>query len=336
MITRFRALLTIGFSHAYYAGACRDFDFVLPMSTAQLLRNGKLIAKAADGSLHVLFEADESGNPLKSMEGHRLRIGLKLLNPFFSNFTDLPVAPPVTALYGNVADPRAIGAAEGVDLVGDIFSHRVTGTARPVTVVLKDSESTVIRTDRITSAATGATTSYVLTGQGPGIYGVAESYPVDTKNISYYSDAELLATGIFGVVEVSLAAGFYTNPPAFKIQFKAREEVLKYYVVTHNYTDGEMNQLSILDNGFNEDGRPQVAFTKKNAASFATDDIEPGLLTGGAGKLVLFASLTKVARQEKGRKKIQLSKNGDVLVTHLPQPGADKGNSNMFITISKP
>jgi hypothetical protein len=43
-----------------------------------------------------------------------------------------------------------------------------------------------------------------------------------------------------------------------------------------------------------------------------------------------------VPRQEKARKKIQLTLNGDVIIPHLPQPSADKFKSEIIIQISKP
>jgi len=143
-------------------------------------------------------------------------------------------------------------------------------------------------------------------------------------------------SGVFGIVEITLATGFYANPPDFAVQFRSREETLKYYVVARNYTDGEMGQLSINDNGFADDGRPRVTFTKKDPGSFTADDIAPGLLGGAGAKVVLFSSQAAVARRERARRQIQLTKNGDVLITHLPQPGPDKTNGNMIVHISKP
>ena len=69
MITKFRTLFIVNISHAYYISDCKDFDFIFPADTAQLLRNGKLIAKALDGKLYVLFETDEAGSGLIPVPG---------------------------------------------------------------------------------------------------------------------------------------------------------------------------------------------------------------------------------------------------------------------------
>ena len=52
-------------------------------------------------------------------------------------------------------------------------------------------------------------------------------------------------------------------------------------------------------------------------------------------KLSLFKSQTEVPRQEKARRNIQLVKNGEVLITNLPQLGADKIHGDIIIHLSK-
>src|SRR3990170_4248498 len=150
MITKFRTLFIVNISHAYYISDCKDFDFIFPSDTAQLLRNGKLIAKVLDGKLYVLFETDESGSALISLTGKTLRIGLKLLNPFFSNFTGLPFKSNAsTPLYRNTTNPVALDEPEEPVMVGDVFNHPLTKTERPVTVKLKNTRGHILQTDTI-------------------------------------------------------------------------------------------------------------------------------------------------------------------------------------------
>ena len=92
----------------------------------------------------------------------------------------------------------------------------------------------------------------------------------------------------------------------------------------------------MTDAGYNEDTRPQVQFTKVSQGAFAATDISPSLLTNSSSRVVLFKSQSPIPRLEKARRKIQLSKNSDVIIKHLPLPGKDKSNSDMIIQISKP
>jgi len=148
--------------------------------------------------------------------------------------------------------------------------------------------------------------------------------------------APLQKEGLWGVIDVTVDSSFYTAAPDFEIAFDAKGEILKYYIVATNYTETEFNQLSVADAGFTEDARPEVTFTKVSAGGFLSDDISPELLGDSTAQIVLFKSQTAIARQEKARKKIQLSKNGSVLMTHLPQPGTDRPHSDLIIQVSKP
>lgn len=333
MMIRFKTLCTLAIRHAYYSEGCRDFDFLFPGDTARRLENGKLLAKVRDGKLHLLFEADETGAPLVSLAGQTLRIGLKLLNPSFGNLTGGGFG---FAFYRNAADPVQLNAAEERRLVGPIFTHSLTDAARPVTVTLKENGGGVIQTDTVAAEAGRSALSYDLTGRSAGPYRVDEVYPGSSAAVLYYLDPELGRSGAFGVVEVTIGGSFYAAPPAFEIAFNAKEETVKYYLVARNYTDTEFSQLSVSDAGFAEEGRPQLTFTRVAPAAFTADEIAPALLGGSDAKVVLFKSQTAVARREKPRKKIQLKKNGDVLIPHLPQPGEGKPNSEMIIQISKP
>jgi hypothetical protein len=336
MITQFHTLFTIAPSHSYYRKTCGDFDFPAPYDTTRLLRKGKLIAKVLDGTLHVLRETDESGAPSSRADGKTLRFGLKLVNPFFRNFTDLPLGLSVTPLYRNRTSPLSLDAPDGVVMVGETFRHDVTDTNRPVTVSLKDANDRILFTDNVAAGDGRSTVSYTLAGRMPGFYAVDEAYDGYSKETGYYVDTECLKNGVFGIVEITVDTAFYTSPAAFELPFSAKEEELRYYVVARNYGNTEMGQLSISDEGFSEEGRARLDFVKKEGPSLAGDDMVPFLRSAEDVKIVLFESQTKVARREQGRKKVRLTRNGDLLIANMPQPGAEKAHSTMIINISKP
>ena len=347
MTTQFKILFAVSIDHGYYTEGSQGFDFVIPEDTARLLRNGKMLTKVRDGALYVLFEANEAGVALIPSTGQRLRFGLKLLNPFFSNVTDLGFdVDTATPLYQNITNTLA-PVKEPV-LVGALFGHILTKDERPVTATLKDRAGQPVvvtlgggagqrlQTETITSTGV-ANISFDLTGKDAGVYTVEETYPSGTVSVLYYSDTALLQLGIFGVIEIDIDGSFYTTAPDFKITFEAKEETLKYYLIAKNYTDTEFNQFSVSDVGFSADKRPQIKFKRIARSKIKDEGIDPALLLGEGGKkLTLFKSIKKVARQEKARKKIQLSKNGTVLVTHLPQPGIDRSNSDLYVQVSKP
>ena len=337
MTIRFKTLFTLAVTHAYYGGACRDLGFMLPPGAEPLLRGGRLVAKVLDGRLHVLYEAAGGGAPVASMAGRTLRIGLKQLNPHFPNFTVLPVAPAAgVALYTNAANPGVLAAPRAVRLTGPVFSHALQQADRPVTVKLLDADGLTLSEQTVAEAGRPEV-SFDLAGQEPGLRKIEELYPGNVKRTAdLLLEPELAREGVFGVAEVRIDAGFYNAPAAFEITFAARQETLRYYLVVKKYTASEIDQLSVADAGFTEEGRPEVTFAKVPAASFTPAEIPPSLLGDSGATVVLFRSQDEVARRERGRRKIRLNRNGDVLVEHLPQPGAERATSDLIVHLSKP
>ncbi len=138
------------------------------------------------------------------------------------------------------------------------------------------------------------------------------------------------------MIEIKIDSTFYTRPPEFALSFAAKQETLKYYVVAKNYSDSEFAQLSVLDAGFTGEGRSQINFIKVLPIDFTLTEISPTLLGNDDSKIALFKSETAVTRQEKARQKIQLQKNGDVLIPHLLQPASDRPNSDLIVQLVKP
>lgn len=94
----FAPLFTLEAEHAYYGGRCADFDFRTPKPTVRCLAGARLLAKQREAQLAVFHEKGFA--PLA--EGTVLRFGLRLVNPWFANFTALPFPPgEALALYRN-------------------------------------------------------------------------------------------------------------------------------------------------------------------------------------------------------------------------------------------
>lgn len=333
MTTEFKIMCSLKIAHGYYAENCCDFDFVLPADTQELLRKGRLVSRVRDGVWYVLCEMQD-GAATVPLAGSKIRIGLRLNNPYFSNITNFDFAAGAP-LYTNQTTPNTLALTTRVTRVGESFVHPLSKTARPVTLTLRDAQSTVVQVDTIEAAHDRSDISYALTGRKPGVYSVTAVYPSETVTTQYYVDRDFQAD-IFGVVEISLNSAFYTTAPAFLITYTAKQQVLKYFVVVQNYSLADFNDLAVSDEGYVEEARPRINFTRVNSAAFTPDDIPPALLASGTDRVVLFKSQAVVARQELGRKKIQLKKKNDVLITHLPQPSMPRADANLIVNLSKP
>ncbi|MGI0494750.1 hypothetical protein ACN4EG_23435 [Alkalinema pantanalense CENA528] len=334
---QFKTLFTVEISHNYYRQLCQDFSFLLPRSTNQSLQGGRLIAKSYHDRLYVLFEVDDMEQPIVPLNGTRLRFALKLLNPFFTNFTtfgfDLGRFKP---LYRNQGGGNGLDPPRSTLLVGSIWQHSLQLPDRPVTVNLKNGQGQILRTQVLGNTQTQGDIAYDLTGFSAGLYQVEELYPTSSQRTDYYLDDELINQDTFGFLEVTIDPAFYNNPPAFSIAFTARQETLKYYVVTQKYSDAELGQLSVTDSGFTEDQRPQITFTKVASTDFTANDLPSNLLGDPQSQVLLFQSQQLVPRQQAARHKIQLSRNGDILIPHLPAPDIDRSTADLIIQLSKP
>lgn len=337
MSTSFGILFSIRIAHSYYTGICTDFEYLIPPDSLHLLRNRRIIVRIDKGICYFLCEKNETGIPLVPVTGITLRIGLKLTNPYFSNFTKLDFKAGSTPLYRNLTTPTALDLPVEVLLTGALFAYPLTKTGRPLTVSVKDDENNILQTKIISEPADTTPVPVDLTGYPPNIYTLNEKLGSSTKKSLYYVDPDLARQQTFGIVEISISDNFYTSvPPEFLLNFSAKEETLKFYIVGKNYTPADLNHLSVTDAGYNEDTRPQVQFTKVSQGAFAATDISPSLLTNSSSRVVLFKSQSPVPRIEKARRKIQLTKKTDVIMKHLPLPGIDKSNSDIIIQISKP
>lgn len=336
MTTRFLVLCTLDVTHVYYGGSCRDFTFVIPDDVAGLLRRGRLLQRTLDGKLYVLFEADENDAPLTPLPGAVMRIGLRLNNAFFSNFTSLAFSPgSAVAVYTNGAGGTQLGAPATALLSGRLLTAALSQDARPATVTATNAGGLAPPPIVVTAAADQESVSFDLTGFPPGLYTVVEKYPGNVEHTSvFYLAPELAHEPLFGVVEIAIAAGFYAAPPAFSIAFDARAETLKYYVVGRNYTDPEFDQIAVTQMSAN--GPPEIAFTKKLPASFTPSDLPPSLVAPGGDKLALFESTALVKRRAGGYARVQLSRQNAVVISNLPQVTPDRPNADLIVHLSKP
>ncbi|MBL1179235.1 hypothetical protein [Pantanalinema sp. GBBB05] len=332
---QFKILLTLKINHSYYQNGIDSIGISTLADTMELFHRGQLIQKIHKGVLYVLVKVDETGNPIVDLAGETLRFGVQLLNLFFSNFTDFTLSSS-HYLYSNTTVPDQLDQPVLVKLVGRQFSTTLTQPDRPVIVNLRGSSGQIIHHQTIDTLEHDATLSYDLSGQRSGAYSLEEQYPTTIITTPYYFDPELQQSRAFGIVEITIDTKFYTTAPELTIAFQAKQETLKYYIVAHRYSEAELNQLTITDTGFTEENRPEINFSPVFPAAFTAEDLSPDLLETSHTKVVLFKSQAPVRRQEQARRNIQLLRNGDVLIPHLPQPAASQTTADLIIHLSKP
>ncbi len=333
----FRPLLSISASHAWSGGASAELDFLLPQDAVKLLASARCLTRIRNGALHVLADVAEDGLPRVDASGRILRVGLKPSSAHFANVTaDVPVSPFILR-YRNAGTPTALDAPDRVRLVGHVFSHSFSRADRPVTAALTDADGHEVQAHTVTASADRPAVSFEMTALAPGALTVTERYADDSTHVTRcYLDGELARGGAVAVLELRLDASFHGSPPAFTVPFAAREETLRYYVVATRFSPTEAAQLAINDAGFGEDARPALTFTRIPSSSFTGNELPEEALGGADATVILFQSQAPLPRQRAPRRKLQLMRNGDVLIENLPHPSADRPNADVIVHVSKP
>ncbi|NQD38319.1 hypothetical protein HPT27_14925 [Permianibacter sp. IMCC34836] len=338
MSTRFDVLLSVAITHDYYGGNCRDFGFVLPEDSQALLRRGRMMGKTLNDTWHLLYEQDGLGAAVAPQIGQRLRLGLRLTNPYFANFTANPLADNgEVVVYRNTVAAGALDAPVRMALAGGIYRHEFSRSERPVTLVLTDRNAATLRSETVTAANDRTGMALDLRGLLPGPYMLEERFPGNlTVTHPLYLDPELAQQSVTALLDLEIASAFYAAPAAFVVDFDARQQTLSFYLVVRNYSNAEFSQLVVTDQGFAEDSRAPINFQRIAAADFGADELPVNLLARHGEAVVLFRSQQALSRQVTPRRKLQLRRNGDVLIEHLPQPGPDSATADLIVHVSKP
>jgi len=332
MSIHFRSLLEVEIEHAYYRGLCADIDFVVPGSE-QALAAGKLLTRVRDGRLHVLFEADAAGHPLRDIHGTTLLIGLRVINPYFANFTAAPIATEGLVLYGNRNAPRSLDPALAAGFIAPRQRIVPLQAGRPLTLSWQTRGGTLVEQ----TLTAGQSEAVFETRDWPtGQYTLLETAGGPAQASPWLHSPALAGEALWGVLALTVDRNFYADPPTFRIVLQARSEQLKYYVVARNFGAAEFGQLQFADAGAGEQGRAALNFEKVLPANFTADDLPAAALGDASARIVLFQSLQPVARRAGGYRKLQLRRNAEVLVKNLPQAGSDRGQARFIVHLAKP
>jgi hypothetical protein len=338
MSVRFKRLLTVHVAHGYYGGRCKAAGYIAPADTEGALRRGRLVAKYIEGSLCVYYEADDAGVARVSLAGRILRFGLKPTDASFSNITDLAFSPGAqVSLHGNTVDPEVLDTPTTAILAGRILRHVLSRDARPATVTVTAADGSLLREETVTQVDGRSMVSLDLAGAAAGPFTILERYPDATEaETQGYLDRELKAEAVIGIVHLAIDPSFYETPPEFTVEFAARREVLKYYVVAKNYKDKDFEALVVSDEGYEEEARDRVTFARVASGEFSAEEPSVAALGGtDASSVVLFRSQEPVPRRQGGRKSIRLKQKDDVLIENLPQPHPERASADLIVHLSK-
>lgn len=342
----FGRLGSVALRHPFFAdGLLRGARFIEPSDARALMRAGRLQSRVRDGAWHLLGERF-GGAPRVALGDDRvLWLGVDADLAALGHVT-LPLAGAgQTALFTNAAAFGAFDAVQPVRLVSGLFALPLASPRRPLDVTLRHGSGAVLARHAV--AGNDSVVSLDLRALPPGLVRAEEDDAIDAPRItSLLVHPELQAAGAGIVVALRFSAALYAaaTPPAWHIDVGVAAERLEYYVVARRFSAAEFGQLQVRDEGFTDDARPQLLFDRIDADALdATADLTPaqmGVANVGANatdtRIALFRSRGAVPRRERARRRVQLARNNDVLVEHLPQPDAARAKAQFVIHLAKP
>lgn len=329
----FRTLWTLEVRHAFWGGITDALRFVVPPATQQRLAGLHAMARERNGRLHVLMEVDEADAPRAPLTGVNLSFGLVPSSTSFAGVTaDDGIAPGLVRAWDNGADPNTLAGPQGLQVTGHRPRLWAEDNARPLAMRLFDAAGTLVMQTELQAADDGWTLPIALPRGGWFVEEQGLGPPV-RRRLRVDPDLQ----GLWGLLDLTVAAGHVAAGHTFTLDFAAASDTLRYYVVASHFDEAQFAQVNVVDAGAVADARPVIEFDRIAAAGFGAGHLGTDLLDpAGDARIALFQSRAAVARRASGPRGLQLQRNGDVLVGHLPQPGADRHDAQFVVHLSQP
>jgi hypothetical protein len=336
MISAYRTLWTVAVRHEFRGGACDDLAFIVPAATRDALADMRALIRERDGVLHVLIGVDSDGEPLGDCAGRRLIFGLRPRNAFFTQYSaPFALSPGETPLFTNELTPDALDSSpRGVELCAPQPQITPRLAARPLDLRIATPAGVALASAQL--RATDASWTFRGASEAGEVV-VSESAAGGLSATRHLLiEPTLAATPVWGLLSLTANTGHVATAGAFTLNFAARHEQLRYYVVVKPASDADFDSIQLVDKGAAADARAPISFTRQ-LPPFAAGRLAPDLLdAGGTRKIVLFEATTPVARRDRGPHGFELHRNGEVLIGNLPQPGAERCDAQFIVHLSKP
>lgn len=350
MARRFVKLFDLEILHDYYvSGKSGDFYIQPTADTLKLIKGYRSIFKTrslevgarSTSGLSVVYEAtDLIDTPLIPITTEvRFRFFMKLVNPVFLNFTELPAKNNASEIfyYDNTGGTPL--AQTKLELQSKIFNYKFTSPNSPDELRIFGIDGNLITalTESL-GAGPDFEVQLDLTNYPDGKYELKlfnSGSPTADIPKEIYFDNNLKGEGIFGIIEIFKDDNEYGD---LKIEFEKADNFWKYFVVFKTGLGG--NTYAVQDD---ESGGPFITFSivaqVVDEINFTSQDqaTVDALLNGlPSGAVVLFKSTAEVDYSETKKKEIQLVRTlptSALLISNLPNPEIANPKSEAFVFV---
>lgn len=325
----------------YFNGHSADISIQPTNTTAAQLSGYRHLLRYKDGSPVVIFEAiDDQRTPLLPIDNEiRLVFTGRLINSYFSNFTDLPIREiEQVYLFDNLNGSGPLQVIP-VYLRPQKFSFAFTTTRVNATLMITDRDGNTILNKAIHNSDKNFSENLDLTGRsGLHHFTVTTTQGIEVERDIYISH-ELYNHKPWCIIEIFQKGAVQFNcsvETIYRLEFKSLQKPWKYKL---NLTRDYQNATFLIEDKENYGSPKDHPYTKINFVEASPAQ------TYEQGKLVSFISGTKAGNSiteqavpyfEKPKKDLQLtiSKNGsDTIIRPLPIPSSISPDQEININI---
>lgn len=344
----YHKLCGLGFRHNYYTnGYCRDFalspcaDTVVMMKRVRLKWGSLAKTQASDFSL---LQEQAGGLPLVAApSSYLLRFKMRLENPHFLNFTNLPSKKrDEIYFWENLPSSSVLDASIKIfSVAGNVYAWSGLTLGTP------DATGTVTATHLASGKAFTAPSftengvriaRIKMEGLPVGIYELTEDGGAITKKI--YNDPEVFGQDVFGVLHLNCDASL---APSYTLSFSAKSTPWVYYLILAQGTLAHSNFIYEIHH-VPPVGPALVTIlpvTSPNAEELAK---VASLIQMNPGTAVLVhKTSSSLPYQEAARSYIKLGRRPSTgltaptyLINHLPNPVVGQAVADVVVSVDPP
>ena len=258
MASAFKKLFEVRFSHAFYADGVNPDLVVEPTEPChRFIAGHHLLFRPGAGEFAVFYPAGGEGMPeIGFEEAVSLHFSLRLTNPFFSNFTDLPHKTREAAyLFSNRETPGELQTGEVVLPRGVLPPLHVAGgkTSADPELFTAEGEQIFAETVPVKEGLAHATRS--LRGFAGGLYRL-DAAGAEPRWVYVH---RAMGAPWFGLLDLRFVPSRLppqAPPPLLEIGFAARAAQWKYQVVLNHPDENVQYRIVQLDAAFSTGAPP--------------------------------------------------------------------------------
>lgn len=256
---KFKELFRVSIKNEYYKnGYSSDFTFMPTKNSIKLLKNHSLKFTTTPQGFALYGEVEQDGSDEKLIRGFqedtKLTFLMKLKNPYFINFTDIPIktVPHEVFYINNLSNhetdeelllinkeeiPKTSSNSTRISLSPEVYKYTYHGSGDDKTATVTFIDDGFSINETVENDKGEYRFQFNIGRYNPGRC----EFSMEGESENFYSASEIYRQGVFGIVEIFVKSTVPANyrfvdgtnvvtPRAYAIPFTNRSTIWRYLV----------------------------------------------------------------------------------------------------------